>query len=137
VSDIAFDLPPDYTGIASAAGGALALTGRRPEELEAAVACAFEAVRQEKRAPCLMSGCHIFERLYRSSHLSPCGCRRDPRSRSRFVPLRSFVAYLAADLHARGKLYRPCKMQPAQMSVGSNAAFVVLKRAAARAGAHP
>ena len=53
VLDVAFDPPPDYAGIASAAGGALALTVRRPEELEAAVARAFEAVRQERRCAVL------------------------------------------------------------------------------------
>jgi len=43
-----FDPPPDYAGIAAAAGGALALTVRRPEEVAPALAAAFRAVREEK-----------------------------------------------------------------------------------------
>ncbi len=51
--DVAFDPPPDYAGIAAAAGDAFALTVRRPDELEQAVARAFEVVRKEKRSAVL------------------------------------------------------------------------------------
>lgn len=51
--DVAFDPPPDYAGIAAAAGDALAITVRRPEELEEAVARAFRTVREEKRCAVL------------------------------------------------------------------------------------
>lgn len=44
-----FDPPPDYPGIAAAAGGALALSVRRPEDLAPALAAAFRAVREEGR----------------------------------------------------------------------------------------
>jgi acetolactate synthase-1/2/3 large subunit len=47
--DVAFDPPPDHAAIAAAAGGALARTVRRPEELEAALAEAFDAVRRDGR----------------------------------------------------------------------------------------
>jgi acetolactate synthase-1/2/3 large subunit len=47
--DVSFDPPPDYAGIAAAAGGALAITVRRPAELEAALSAALHAVKQEKR----------------------------------------------------------------------------------------
>jgi len=47
--DVSFDPPPDYAGIAAAAGGALAITVRRPEELEPALRAALAAVKQEKR----------------------------------------------------------------------------------------
>jgi acetolactate synthase-1/2/3 large subunit len=51
--DVAFDPPPDYAGIAAAAGGALALTVKRPEELEEAIAAGFRAVRQDGRCAVL------------------------------------------------------------------------------------
>ncbi len=51
--DIAFDPPPDYGAIAAAAGGAFALTVRQPEEMELALARAFHAVREERRAAVL------------------------------------------------------------------------------------
>ena len=51
--DIAFDPPPDYGAIAAAAGGAFAATVRRPEEMEPALARAFHAVREERRAAVL------------------------------------------------------------------------------------
>jgi acetolactate synthase-1/2/3 large subunit len=51
--DVAFDPPPDYAGIAAAAGGAYARTVRRTDEVEAAIAEALHAVRVEKRAAVL------------------------------------------------------------------------------------
>jgi acetolactate synthase-1/2/3 large subunit len=50
---VAFDPPPDYAGIAAAAGGALALTVRNPDDLPGAVAAAFAAVRAERRCAVL------------------------------------------------------------------------------------
>ncbi len=50
---VAFDPPPDYAGIAAAAGGAFARTVKRPEELDAALDAAMHAVRVEKRAAVL------------------------------------------------------------------------------------
>jgi acetolactate synthase-1/2/3 large subunit len=44
-----FDPPPDYAGIAAAAGGAHAEIVRRPEEVEPALERALRAVRDEKR----------------------------------------------------------------------------------------
>ncbi len=46
---VSFEPPPDYAGIAAAAGGALALTVRTPEELDAALARALAAVHEERR----------------------------------------------------------------------------------------
>jgi len=46
---VSFEPPPDYAGIAAAAGGALALVVRRPEELEGALEHAVRAVREEGR----------------------------------------------------------------------------------------
>ncbi|HTW38973.1 MAG TPA: thiamine pyrophosphate-requiring protein [Steroidobacteraceae bacterium] len=46
---VTFDPPPDYAGIAAAAGGALALAVRTPDELEAALPRALHAVREERR----------------------------------------------------------------------------------------
>jgi len=46
---VSFEPPPDYAGIAAAAGGALAQTVRHPQEVEAAVARAVHAVREEGR----------------------------------------------------------------------------------------
>ena len=51
--DVEFDPPPDYAGIAAAAGGAFARTVRRPEELEAALRDALHAVREEGRCAVL------------------------------------------------------------------------------------
>jgi acetolactate synthase-1/2/3 large subunit len=47
--DLSFNPSPDYSGIAAAAGGALAIRIERPEEVEAGIARAVEAVREEKR----------------------------------------------------------------------------------------
>ena len=47
--DLNFDPSPDYSGIAAAAGGALAIRIERPEEVEAGIARAVRAVREEKR----------------------------------------------------------------------------------------
>ncbi len=47
---ISFDPPPDYAGIAAAAGGAFAVTVKRADELDAALERALHAVREEKRA---------------------------------------------------------------------------------------
>ncbi|HJS21676.1 MAG TPA: thiamine pyrophosphate-requiring protein [Steroidobacteraceae bacterium] len=44
-----FDPPPDYGGIAAAAGGAHAEIVRRPDEVEPALERALRAVREEKR----------------------------------------------------------------------------------------
>lgn len=46
---VSFDPPPDYAGIAAAAGGALALTVSRAEDLDAALERALRAVREEGR----------------------------------------------------------------------------------------
>lgn len=46
---ISFDPPPDYAGIAAAAGGAFARTVRRVDELDAALVDALNAVRREER----------------------------------------------------------------------------------------
>jgi acetolactate synthase-1/2/3 large subunit len=51
--DVSFDPPPDYAGIAAAAGGAFARTIRRPEELEPALDKALHAVNTEKRCAVL------------------------------------------------------------------------------------
>jgi acetolactate synthase I/II/III large subunit len=45
-----FDPPPDYSGIAAAAGGALAITVRKPAELDAALATAMETLKKERRS---------------------------------------------------------------------------------------
>ena len=50
---VSFDPPPDYAGIAAAAGGALGLTVKRPEEVGPALDAALRAVREEKRAAVL------------------------------------------------------------------------------------
>jgi len=50
---VTFDPPPDYAGIAVAAGGALGLTVKQPEELEAALDAGLRAVREEGRAAVL------------------------------------------------------------------------------------
>jgi acetolactate synthase-1/2/3 large subunit len=51
--DIGFDPTPDYAGIASAAGGAHAFTVESTDELEAAMAEAFDVVRRGERAAVL------------------------------------------------------------------------------------
>ena len=45
----AFDPPPDYSGIAAAAGGASASIVRRPCELDDALAQAFRVVAEDRR----------------------------------------------------------------------------------------
>ena len=47
--DVAFDPPPDYAGIAAAAGGALALQVRDRAALEEMLDRAMHAVRVERR----------------------------------------------------------------------------------------
>ena len=51
--DLSFDPPPDYAGIARAAGGAYGRKVERPEEVEEAIAEAFRVVREEKRSAVL------------------------------------------------------------------------------------
>jgi acetolactate synthase-1/2/3 large subunit len=51
--DVSFDPPPDYSGIAAAAGGAHARAVKRPEELKDALAQAMHAVRVERRCAVL------------------------------------------------------------------------------------
>jgi acetolactate synthase I/II/III large subunit len=51
--NIAFDPPPDYSGIAAAAGGAWARIVKDPKELDAAIAEAVYTVRHEKRCAVL------------------------------------------------------------------------------------
>lgn len=51
--DLSFDPSPDYAGIAAAAGGAYARKVDRIEEVEEAVAEAFDVVRNQKRAAVL------------------------------------------------------------------------------------
>jgi acetolactate synthase I/II/III large subunit len=46
---VSFDPPPDYSGIAAAAGAAFARIVRRPEELNSALEDALNAVRHERR----------------------------------------------------------------------------------------
>jgi acetolactate synthase-1/2/3 large subunit len=50
---VSFDPPPDYGGIAAAAGGAFTRIVRRPEELESALEAAFKVVRKERRCAVL------------------------------------------------------------------------------------
>jgi acetolactate synthase-1/2/3 large subunit len=50
---VSFDPPPDYAGIAAAAGGAFARTVRNPDEVEEALAEAMNVVRKEKRCAVL------------------------------------------------------------------------------------
>ena len=45
-----FDPPPDYAGIAAAAGGALPQTVRRADEVEPALQRALQAVREQRRS---------------------------------------------------------------------------------------
>lgn len=51
--DVGFDQPPDYAGIAAAAGGAFAQTVRNLENLDDAIAEAMHIVRIEKRCAVL------------------------------------------------------------------------------------
>ncbi len=51
--DLSFDPPPDYSGIATAAGGAFARIIKRPEDVEAGVAEGLRAVREEQRCAVL------------------------------------------------------------------------------------
>jgi acetolactate synthase-1/2/3 large subunit len=51
--DVAFDPPPDYSGIAAAAGGAFAKIVKKVDEVESAVAEALKVVREEKRCAVL------------------------------------------------------------------------------------
>jgi acetolactate synthase-1/2/3 large subunit len=50
---VSFDPPPDYAGIATAAGGAFGQIVRRPEELHAALEAGLRAVREERRCAVL------------------------------------------------------------------------------------
>jgi acetolactate synthase-1/2/3 large subunit len=45
-----FDPPPDYSGIAAAAGGALAITVRQPSEVDAALETAMNTLKKERRS---------------------------------------------------------------------------------------
>jgi len=47
--DLSFDPPPDYSGIAAAAGGAFARIVKRPQDVEAAVAEGLRVVLEEQR----------------------------------------------------------------------------------------
>ncbi|MGZ6008582.1 MAG: thiamine pyrophosphate-dependent enzyme, partial [Rhizomicrobium sp.] len=47
--DVAFDPPPDYGAIATAAGGAFARTVKDPGDVELALAEAVRVVRDERR----------------------------------------------------------------------------------------
>ena len=51
--DLSFDPPPDYSGIAAAAGGAYARVVKRPQEVEAAVAEGLRVVLEESRCAVL------------------------------------------------------------------------------------
>ena len=51
--DLSFDPPPDYSGIAAAAGGAFARVIKRPEDVEASVAEGLRAVLDEHRCAVL------------------------------------------------------------------------------------
>jgi acetolactate synthase-1/2/3 large subunit len=51
--DLSFDPPPDYSGIAAAAGGAFAGIIKRPEDVEAGVAEGLRAVLEERRCAVL------------------------------------------------------------------------------------
>jgi acetolactate synthase-1/2/3 large subunit len=50
---VSFEPPPDYSGIAAAAGGAFAKTVRRPDELNAALSDALTVMRHERRCAVL------------------------------------------------------------------------------------
>jgi acetolactate synthase-1/2/3 large subunit len=51
--DLSFDPPPDYSGIAAAAGGAFARIVKRPQDVEAAVAEGLRVVLEEQRCAVL------------------------------------------------------------------------------------
>jgi acetolactate synthase I/II/III large subunit len=51
--DVGFDPPPDYAGIAAAAGGAFGRILKQPEEVEAGIAEALKVLREEGRAAVL------------------------------------------------------------------------------------
>ena len=51
--DLSFDPPPDYSGIAAAAGGAYARVVKHPQEVEAAVAEGLRVVLEEQRCAVL------------------------------------------------------------------------------------
>ena len=51
--DLSFDPPPDYSGIAAAAGGAYARVVKRPQDVEAAVAEGLRVVIEEERCAVL------------------------------------------------------------------------------------
>ena len=51
--DLSFDPPPDYAGVAAAAGGAFARTVKSADALEGALRDALRAVREERRAAVL------------------------------------------------------------------------------------
>jgi acetolactate synthase I/II/III large subunit len=51
--DLSFDPPPDYSGIAAAAGGAFARIIKRPEDVEAGVAEGLRVLREEQRCAVL------------------------------------------------------------------------------------
>jgi acetolactate synthase I/II/III large subunit len=51
--DLSFDPPPDYSGIAAAAGGAFARIVKRAEDVEAAIADGLRAVIEESRSAVL------------------------------------------------------------------------------------
>jgi acetolactate synthase-1/2/3 large subunit len=51
--DLSFDPPPDYSGIAAAAGGAFARIVKRPRDVEAAIAEGLRAVIEESRCAVL------------------------------------------------------------------------------------
>jgi acetolactate synthase-1/2/3 large subunit len=51
--DLSFDPPPDYSGIAAAAGGAFARIVKRPQDVEAAIAEGLRAVLEERRSAVL------------------------------------------------------------------------------------
>jgi acetolactate synthase-1/2/3 large subunit len=51
--DLSFDPPPDYSGVAAAAGGAFARIVKRPQDVEAAVAEGLRVVLEEERCAVL------------------------------------------------------------------------------------
>jgi len=51
--DLSFDPPPDYSGIAAAAGGAYARAVKRPQDVEGAVAEGLRVVHEEQRCAVL------------------------------------------------------------------------------------
>jgi len=46
---LSFDPPPDYAGVAAAAGGAFARAVKRPQDVQAAIAGGWRAVLEEQR----------------------------------------------------------------------------------------